>query len=96
MTNNRSLSWIDRGHWEELLARVTDEPAPTYRPPRPAARTMSALPLIKPPAPNGSSTIQIAVPPAPRLARSNTSPISARPPPPRPAYRPFVASSRQV
>ena len=77
MTNNRSLSWIDRGHWEGLLARVTDEPAPTYRPTRPAARTMSGLAPIKPAAPNGSPTLQIAVPPVPR-----------------PAYRPFVASSR--
>src|SRR5882672_6024474 len=110
MTNSRSLSWIDRRRWEGLLAQVTDEPAPAYRPPRPARRTMPAgtLPLIRPPAP----TIQIAVPAAPRRARSNTSPISARPrhttgpppiaappappAPPRAAYRPFVAPSRQL
>ncbi|HEX3762668.1 MAG TPA: hypothetical protein VHW23_28425 [Kofleriaceae bacterium] len=38
MTNGRSLSWIDRGRWDGLLARVTDEPTPTHRPPRPAPR----------------------------------------------------------
>jgi len=36
MTNSRSLSWIDRGRWDGLLARVTDEPAPPRRPPCPA------------------------------------------------------------
>lgn len=77
MTNSRSLSWIDRGRWEGLLARVTDEPAPAARllrpPPRPAP---AAAPVIKRAAPNGPSTIQIAVPPpAPRRARSITSPL---------------------
>jgi len=49
MTNSRSLSWIDRGRWEGLLARVTDEPAPAYRPPpRPAPRAMPA-PVAAPP-----------------------------------------------
>jgi hypothetical protein len=37
MTNSRSLSWIDRERWEGLLAQVTDEPAPAYRAPAPAA-----------------------------------------------------------
>ena len=86
MTNSRSLSWIDRGRWEGLLARVTDEPAPTYRPTRPPPRATPAgtRPPIRPTAPNGPATIRISVPPpappaAPRRARSNTSPISARP-----------------
>ena len=49
MTNSRSLSWIDRGRWEGLLAQVTDEPAPVYRPPpRPAPR---ATPLPRAPNP---------------------------------------------
>jgi hypothetical protein len=108
MTNSRSLSWIDRGRWEGLLARITDEPVPAYRPPRPVSRAMPALPPFKPAPPSGPSTIQIAVPPpAPRRARSNTAPFSAQPqrtpaplpsvpPPPRPAYRPFVASSCQL
>ena len=122
MTNSRSLSWIDRGRWEGLLARVTDEPAPAYRPPRPTPRAMptGTLPPIRPAASTRPSTIQIAVPPvpdAPRRARSNTSPIAARPrlttgplpdvppppapataplAPPRPAYQPFAAPSRQL
>jgi hypothetical protein len=82
MTNSRSLSWIDRGRWEGLLAQITDEPAPVYRPPpRPAPRAMPAgtLPPIRRAVSNVLSTIQIAVPPAPRRARSNTSPIAARP-----------------
>lgn len=37
MTTHRSLSWIDLGRWQDLLARVTDEPAPLDRLPRPAA-----------------------------------------------------------
>jgi len=97
MTNSRSLSWIDRGRWAGLLAQVTDEPPPLYRAPRPAPRGAPAgtLPPIRPPAAGGPATIQIAVPPVPRRARSNTSPISARPrhttgplpqvPPPPPA-----------
>lgn len=90
MTNSRSLSWIDRGRWEGLLARVTDEPAPAYRPPRPAPRATPAgtLPPIRPPGGNGPSTIQIAVPPAPAAP--------AQPAAPRPGYPPFVASSRQL
>jgi hypothetical protein len=36
MTTSRSLSWIDRGRWDGLLARVTDEPATARRPPGPA------------------------------------------------------------
>jgi hypothetical protein len=105
MTNSRSLSWIDRGRWEGLLARVTDEPAPAYRPPpRPAPRATHAgtLPPIQPAAGHRPSTIQIAVPPAPRRGRSNTSPIAARPrhttgplpdvpPPPAAAPAPAVA-----
>jgi len=84
MTNSRALSWIDRGRWEGLLARVTDEPAPAYRP-RPAPRAMptGTRPPTEPAAHNGPSTLPIAVPPIP-------------PAPPRPAYRPFVASSRQL
>ncbi len=50
MTNSRSLSWIDRGRWDGLLARVTDEPAPACRPPRPAPRATPApaVPAIQP------------------------------------------------
>lgn len=44
MTSSRSLSWIDRGRWEALLARVTDEPAPAYRAPAPAAPPRIAYP----------------------------------------------------
>ena len=102
MTNSRSLAWIDRGRWEDLLARVTDEPAPAYRPPRPAPR---AMPPGKVPRRSQSNTSPIAarprhtteplssVPPPPTAA---LAPAAAPPAPPRPAYRPFVASSRQL
>jgi hypothetical protein len=50
MTNSRSLSWIDRGRWDGLLARVTDEPAPAYRP-LPPGPPPAAPPALLPAAP---------------------------------------------
>lgn len=51
MTNSRSLSWIDPAHWEGLLAKVTNAPAPTDRPvPRAAPTAMASWPA--PPLPN--------------------------------------------
>jgi hypothetical protein len=38
MTTTRSLSWIDRGRWDGLLARVTGAPVRPAAPPLPAPR----------------------------------------------------------
>jgi hypothetical protein len=56
MTNSRSLSWIDRGRWAGLLAKVTDDPLPAARPAhaRPPSRPVPATavpPTLPPPPP---------------------------------------------
>src|SRR5215475_9878761 len=46
MTTSRPLSWIDRGHWDGLLARVTGEPAPPAAPPPPATPRLAYPPFV--------------------------------------------------
>jgi hypothetical protein len=53
MMNNQSLSWIDRGRWEGLLAKATEAPAPTIclsaarpAPPARSARTSAGYPAF--------------------------------------------------
>jgi hypothetical protein len=43
MTTSRSLSWIDRGRWDGLLARITGAPVPPTAP-APATGPHSAYP----------------------------------------------------
>lgn len=91
MTNNRSLSWIDRGRWAGLLASATEAIAPpTWRP--------AARPPVRPARPSRP------LPPIPALAprpRKITRPLPigrALPAvPPLPAAPPaFTATSRNL
>jgi hypothetical protein len=83
MTNSRSLSWIDRGHWAGLLAKVTEDPPPAARsvtarpPPRPGPPHAPPLPAVPLPAP----TIELLPPPPAKVAAG---------------YQPFSSSSRNL
>jgi len=80
MTTSRSLSWIDRGRWAGLLARVTDEPPAGSLPVRPALRAPTGTaPPRRAAAAGGPAGIA-----APRLAPSGAMvpAMPAAPPPP--------------
>jgi hypothetical protein len=97
MTNSRSLSWIDRGRWEDLLARVTDEPAPAYRAPRPGPRRArsNTSPIAARPRHTTGPLPDVPPPPAATPVPA-PAPATAPPAPPRPTFRSFAAPSRQL
>lgn len=100
---SRSLSWIDRGRWAGLLAKVTDLSVPEGRPaPRliPAPRSTPSA-TTPPPAPRRVGSATTPPPVAPPRPRATTAPppLPMVPPPPpiKPAgYRPFLSSSRHL
>lgn len=97
MTNSRSLSWIDRGRWVGLLAKVTEDPPPTARPVavRPPPRPGPPPPVAAAALPAGP---RLVVPPLPAVPLP--PPPSELSPPPRArvaaGYRPFASSSRNL
>lgn len=90
MTTSQSLSWIDRGRWAGLLARVIEDPSPAGWPsPKPNVRPVIASPRAD------------ASPSSPPVRRRpSTPPLQDAPPPLPPAkpigYRPFTSSSQQL
>lgn len=98
MTNSRSLSWIDRGRWDSLLAAATqpEEAAPQARrpakprpaAPRPSAAAATAASAVSAPAPRRAASVP-AVPAVPAIP-------AVAPPPPKPSYPPFECASMQL
>jgi len=83
MTNSRSLSWIDRGRWAGLLARVTDEPVErtlpwTRRAPPPGPRRTSPMRAVGsvPPIPMPSAAL-----PRRRSSTAPGAPVATQRPP---------------
>lgn len=104
MTNSRSLSWIDRGRWDSLLAAATQteeaapqraqqaRPRPRPAAPRPAASAAAAA--VSAPAPRRTSSVP-PVPPIPAVPAP--APAAVVPAPPlRPSYPPFECASQQL
>lgn len=111
MTTSRSLSWIDRGRWAGLLAKVTEDPAFAGWPSPllPVARAGSATPWFasppraasptRPPppvtAPPARSRLVTASPPVPSWPGALPLPDLPPLPPARPAGYRPFASSSQ-
>jgi hypothetical protein len=84
MTNSRSLSWIDRGRWAGLLAKVTDAPAGDTVP-RPARPARPAAPVPAAPArrtPTAPPALPSAAAPPPRPMVPSIPVLPPPPPPP--------------
>ena len=84
MTNSQSLSWIDRGRWADLLAKVTEVLVPTLRSPvRPPGARPSSRAASRPGGPRARRATPplpgVPVPPAiPRLPGVPVPPAARR------------------
>lgn len=94
MTNSRSLSWIDRGRWDSLLAAATSPGEVSPAAPRPARPKAAARPAAAP-APRRATSVPTSVPAVPPLPAAPPAAL-APVPPPRPVYSPYVCVSQQL